>query len=260
MFEYPDFDPIAVRLGPVSVHWYGLMYLAGFIGAWYLARRRARLPGAVCSVQQVDDLIFYAAVGVIGGGRIGYMLFYGMEQLLDDPLSLFRIWKGGMSFHGGLLGVLLAMFLFARKLGRRFFEVTDFIAPLIPVGLGLGRIGNFINNELWGKATDVPWAVVVNGQARHPSQLYEAVLEGLLLFALLWLYSARPRPRMAVSGLFLLGYGMFRFGIEFIRMPDQFLGYLAWGWVTMGQVLTLPMIAAGGILLWASGRRPAEGG
>ncbi len=188
------------------------------------------------------------------------MLFYNFDQFLENPLSLFRIWEGGMSFHGGLLGVLVAMYLYARKLGRAFFEATDFVAPLVPIGLGFGRIGNFINNELWGKPTDVPWAVVVNGQARHASQLYEALLEGLVLFAILWIFSSKPRPVMAVSGLFLLGYGVFRFAVEFVRLPDASLGYLALGWVTMGQVLSLPMIVAGGVLIWLaySRCRPAE--
>jgi phosphatidylglycerol:prolipoprotein diacylglycerol transferase len=273
MLTYPDIDPIALSLGPFKVHWYGLMYLVGFLGGWWLARWRARRPNSGWRPQQVDDLLFYVVLGVVLGGRLGYVLFYGWEQWLREPLMLLRIWEGGMSFHGGLLGVLLAVWLYGRKQGLRFFTITDFIAPLIPIGLGLGRLGNFINGELWGGFTSLPWGMrlpcawfpdycagLLPGAALsppvHPSQLYEAVLEGPLLFLLLWLYSARPRPAMAVSGLFLVGYGVFRFGIEFVRLPDAHLGYLALGWVTMGQVLTLPMILAGLFVLWRAYWRP----
>ena len=193
--------------------------------------------------------MFYAMLGVILGGRIGYAVVYGWEQFTSDPFYLFKITQGGMSFHGGLVGVLLAMWLYGRSLGHTMWRMTDFVAPLVPLGLGFGRIGNFINGELWGKPTDVPWAFIVDGQALHPSQLYEAILEGFLLFAILWVYSARPRPYMAVSGLFLLLYGVFRFVVEFYRVPDAHLNYLALGWVTMGQILTVPMIAAGAIML-----------
>jgi len=258
MFLYPDFDPVALRVGPLAVRWYGITYLVGFAAAWYLGKRRAARPGAPVTPLQVDDLIFYAALGVILGGRLGYMLFYGFDQILANPLNLFRIWEGGMSFHGGLLGVLAAMWLYARRLGRGFFQVTDFIAPLVPIGLGAGRIGNFINGELWGAPTTVPWAFIVNGEARHPSQLYEASLEGLALFAILWLFAARPRPTMAVSGVFLIGYGVFRCMVEFVRLPDAHIGYLAFGWLTMGQLLTLPMLVLGCVLLWLAYRgRPA---
>ena len=256
MLPYPRIDPVAVKLGPLKVHWYGLMYVFGLLGGWWLARRRG--PKFGWRLEEIDDLVYYAAFGVVLGGRTGYMLFYNLSTLLHDPLSFFRVWEGGMSFHGGLLGVLVAMGLFARKYGRAFWEVTDFIAPFVPIGLFFGRIGNFINGELWGKVSDVPWAMVFptgGPLPRHPSQLYEAFLEGLVLFTVLWLYSARPRPRMAVSGLFLLGYGTFRFLVEFIREPDAHIGYLAFGWVTMGQVLSAPMIVAGAILIWWAYRR-----
>jgi phosphatidylglycerol:prolipoprotein diacylglycerol transferase len=259
MFVYPEFDPVALQVGPLAVRWYGITYLVGFASAWYLAKRRAARPGAPVSAVQVDDLIFYAALGVILGGRIGYMLFYDFDQIVANPLNIFRIWEGGMSFHGGLLGVLGAMWLYARRLKRGFFEVTDFIAPLVPIGLGAGRVGNFINGELWGAPTTVPWAFIVDGQARHPSQLYEAGLEGVALFLILWLFSAKPRPVMAVSAVFLIGYGVFRFAVEFVRLPDAHIGYLAFGWLTMGQVLTLPMLLLGLFLLWRAYTGEAAG-
>jgi phosphatidylglycerol:prolipoprotein diacylglycerol transferase len=266
MLTYPDIDPVALSLGPLSIHWYGLMYLVGFAAFWALGRYRASRPGSGWTAQMVDDVLFYGVVGTIIGGRLGYMLFYGYEQIADNPASLFRIWEGGMSFHGGLIGVLFAMWVFARRNGRTFFEVTDFIAPLVPLGLFAGRIGNFINGELWGGPTDVPWGVrlpcenfplycrdVAAGSEwsppLHPSQLYEAALEGVALFLLVWLFSAKPRPTMAVSGLFLLAYGMFRFAVELIRTPDAHIGYLAGDWLTMGQVLSLPMILFGALLL-----------
>lgn len=272
MVTYPNIDPVVFALGPLKVHWYGVMYLLGFIGGWWLMRRRARRPDIGWNAQRVDDLLFYLVLGVILGGRLGYMLFYGWERLLENPLMVVRIWEGGMSFHGGLLGVLVAVGWFARKQHLTFFDVTDFFAPMVPLGLGLGRLGNFINGELWGGFTDLPWGMQLPcrwypdycvGLAQgtilslpvHPSQLYEALLEGLVLFAILWFFSARPRPAMAVSGLFLLGYGVFRFGVEFVRLPDAHLGYLAWGWFTMGQLLTLPMLLAGAALLVAAYRR-----
>ena len=256
MLVHPDFDPVALHLGPLQIRWYGLMYLIGFGLGWWLGRRRARVtPG--WTVQQVDDLVFYCALGVILGGRLGYMLFYNLGDILAEPLSILRIWEGGMSFHGGLLGVLLAMGLLARKTGKGFFEVTDFLAPLIPPGLGFGRLGNFINGELWGRPTDLPWGMVfpqVDDVSRHPSQLYQALLEGLVLFVVLWWFSSRPRPRMAGSGLFLLGYGVARWLSEFFRQPDAHLGLLALGF-SMGQWLSLPMVVLGGMFLWWAYRR-----
>ena len=249
MLTYPEIDPIIFSIGAVKIRWYGLMYVVGFLLAWWLARRRCQRAESPINAEQVDDLVFYGMLGVILGGRIGYALFYGTEQLLSDPLYLFKITEGGMSFHGGLAGVLIAMWLYGRKLGHTIWRMTDFVAPIAPLGLGFGRIGNFINGELWGKPTDVPWAFNVNGQVLHPSMLYEALLEGFVLFAILWWYSAKPRPYMAVTGLFMLLYGVFRFIIEFYRVPDAHLGYLALDWVTMGQILTMPMIAAGAIMM-----------
>jgi len=261
MLVHPDFDPVAFSLGPLQVRWYGLMYLLGFISGWLLGRYRARQPSSVWSVAQVDDIVFYIALGVILGGRIGYILFYGFDAFLHNPLILFRIWEGGMSFHGGFLGVLVAMALFARKHHKPFWVTVDFIAPLIAPGILFGRIGNFINGELWGKVTDAPWGMVFrqagDGLPHHPSQLYEAALEGVALFFIVWLYSAKPRPTMAVSGVFALSYGIFRFLVELVRQPDAHLGYLAFGWLTMGQVLSLPLILVGVVLLiLAYSRKP----
>ena len=247
MLAYPQPDPIAFSIGPLHVRWYGLMYLLGFLAAWWLARRRAADARSTWKPTDVDDLIFYSAVGVILGGRLGWMLFYGTERILADPASVIRIWEGGMSFHGGLIGVLAALGLFASRRSRSIGDVFDFTAPLPAIGFGAGRIGNFINGELWGKPTDVPWAFLVDGVPRHASQLYEALLEGLLLFVILWWFTSTPRPRWAPSGLFLVCYGVFRFAVEFVRVPDENRGYLFLGWVTMGQLLSLPMIVAG---LW----------
>jgi phosphatidylglycerol---prolipoprotein diacylglyceryl transferase len=257
VFTYPDISPVAFTLGPLQVRWYGLMYLGGFAIAWLGMRARARHGRAPIDVVRVDDLVFYAALGVIIGGRLGYMLFYNLPTLVSDPLSIVAVWRGGMSFHGGFLGVLIAMALFARRVELPFFAVMDFIAPWVPPGLGLGRIGNFINGELWGKVAraDAPWAVMVDGVPRHASQLYEAFLEGLVLFIVLWSYSRRPRPLMAVSGLFALCYGLFRIMIEFVRLPDAQLQYLAFGWLTMGQVLSLPMVLGGAFLIYFGYRR-----
>jgi phosphatidylglycerol:prolipoprotein diacylglycerol transferase len=231
------------------------MYVLGFVGGWMLALRRSQQKWSVIRPEQVDDLIFYCMLGVILGGRIGYCIFYGWEYWLQDPLYVFKITQGGMSFHGGLLGVMFAMWLYGRlALGKGMLQVTDFAAPLAPIGLGTGRIGNFINGELWGKPTDLPWAFNIDGVGVHPSQLYEALLEGLVLFVIIWVFSARERPHMAVSGLFLVCYGVMRFCIEFVRVPDADLGYLALGWVTMGQVLTTPMILLGVILLFLAYR------
>jgi len=236
------------------------MYLVGFAAAWWLARRRAARPGSTWPPVEVDDLIFYCALGVIVGGRIGWMLFYGTERILGDPMSVVRVWEGGMSFHGGLIGVLVALALFASRRGKRIADVFDFTAPLPAIGFGAGRIGNFINGELWGKPTDVPWAVVVDGVALHASQLYEAFLEGLVLFVVLWWFTSKPRPRLAPSGLFLLGYGVFRFAVEFVRVPDANRGYLLLDWMTMGQILSLPMIVVGLWLLLAAYRRNEPSG
>ena len=258
MLTYPEIDPVIFSIGFLKIRWYGLMYVIGFLFAWWLARRRCKSADSPITAEQVDDLIFYGMLGVILGGRIGYALVYGTEQLFSDPLYLFKITEGGMSFHGGLAGVMIAMWLYGRKLNLTMWRMTDFVAPIVPLGLGFGRIGNFINGELWGKPTDVPWGFIVNGQGLHPSQLYEALLEGFILFAILWWYSARPRPYMAVSGLFLLLYGAFRFIVEFYRVPDAHLNYLALGWVTMGQILCVPMIAAGAIMLTMAYRAGEE--
>lgn len=247
---YPQIDPVALSIGPINVHWYGLMYLFGFASAWLLGRYRASRCGWTAT--QVEDMLFYGAIGVIIGGRLGYALFYDFVNVLHNPLSILKVWQGGMSFHGGLIGVLVAFAWFSRSSGKSYFEISDFIAPLVPLGLFFGRIGNFINGELWGKVSDVPWAMVFpNGGplARHPSQLYEAGLEGALLFLILWLYSAKPRPLGAVSGLFLVGYAGFRFMIEFVRIPDQQYGYFWAEWLTMGQILSIPMLIAGACII-----------
>jgi phosphatidylglycerol:prolipoprotein diacylglycerol transferase len=255
MLTYPEIDSVAFSVGSLKVHWYGLMYLFGFIGAWIYGVQRSRREDLDWTRRQVEDVIFYGALGVILGGRLGYTLFYGWDVFIANPVSIFYIWKGGMSFHGGMLGVLLAMLVYARRNGRRFFDVTDFIAPWVPIGLGAGRIGNFINGELVGRVAnpDLPWAMVfpyIDQQPRHPSQLYQALTEGFLLFLILWLYSSKPRPRMAVSGVFLIGYGSFRFTTEFFRTPDAHLGFVAFDWLTMGQLLSMPMILFGVLLYW----------
>jgi len=286
------FDPVAFQLGPVQVHWYGLTYLLGFLGAIVLGeyrRRRGRLP---VSREALSDLYFYAMMGVIVGGRVWYMLFYyagGLRWIWTEPLALFKVWDGGMSFHGGLLGVLAAAWWWSRRNKLHFFDTMDFVAPLVPIGLGLGRLGNFINGELWGKPGSVPWAMIFpeargedlqyaashpawaaamqqyGGLPRHPSELYELALESVAMFAVLWLVSLKPRPRYLISGLFALMYGCFRFAVEFVRVPDPQLGYLfGTHWVTMGQMQSLPLIAVGLLLLWMSRRAPtlplAEGG
>jgi phosphatidylglycerol---prolipoprotein diacylglyceryl transferase len=256
MLVHPQFDPVAIQLGPVAIHWYGLMYLIAFaqvilLGRWCIAHR----PWSGWTVKMLDDALFYGVLGTIVGGRLGYVLFYKPMEYLAHPLDIFKLWEGGMSFHGGFLGVIIAMMLFAHHHKLRWLSVTDFIAPLVPLGLAAGRLGNFINGELWGRATDLPWGMVFpqadDGIARHPSQLYQLAGEGLLLFAILWLYSRKPRPVGAASGVFLIGYGTFRFLAEFAREPDAFLGLLGLGF-SMGQWLSLPMVVAGVILLrWA---------
>ena len=256
MLVHPQFDPIAIQLGPLAVRWYGLMYLVGFGLLWLAGRYRIkRNPGGVWMPKDLDDALFYGILGTILGGRLGYVLFYKFGDYLHEPWKIFYLWEGGMSFHGGFLGVVLALAWFARTRRQNWLAITDFIAPLVPLGLGAGRVGNFINAELWGRAAEVPWAMVfpnVDRVPRHPSQLYEFALEGVALFALLWWYSARPRARGAVSALFLIGYGVFRFTVEFTREPDSFLGLLALG-LSMGQWLSVPMVIAGvALFLWAN--------
>ena len=260
MLIYPHIDPIALQIGPLKVHWYGLMYMIGFALVWFLGRLRAEAKGF--KKEEPGDILFYGALGVILGGRIGYVLFYKFQSFLADPLMLARVWEGGMSFHGGLIGVILAMAWYAHKTGRNFFTVADFIAPLVPPALLAGRIGNFINGELWGRPTDLPWGMVfphVDQLARHPSMLYEALLEGVVMFALLWWFSAKPRPRMAISGLFLLLYGLFRFLVEQVREPDAHLGFIAANWLSMGMILSLPMIIIGIAFIWVAYAREGKG-
>ncbi|GIX31442.1 MAG: prolipoprotein diacylglyceryl transferase [Porticoccaceae bacterium] len=255
----PEIDPVAFAVGPLRVHWYGLMYLGGFAFAWALALARSDRSWSPVRRHQVEDLIFFGALGVILGGRLGYVLFYGLDKWLADPLWVFRVWEGGMSFHGGLLGVVIALWLFARRIGQPLLAVGDFTAPLVPIGLGLGRIGNFVGQELWGRPTDVPWAVIFPRDPqhlpRHPSQLYEALLEGVVLFAVLYWVTRKPRPLGFASGLFLFLYGLFRFLVEFVREPDAHIGFDLFGWMSRGQLLSLPMVAAGALLVgWSLAR------
>ncbi|OED41774.1 prolipoprotein diacylglyceryl transferase [Endozoicomonas sp. (ex Bugula neritina AB1)] len=265
MTPYPDIDPVAFSLGPLSVHWYGIMYLLGFAGALWLGGLRAKQSNGLWQPEQIGDMIFYGAVGVILGGRFGYVVFYNFDYFLQDPLWLFKIWEGGMAFHGGLLGVLVAMWLYGRKLDKSFFQMTDFLAPMVPLGLGLGRLGNFIGGELWGRVSDVPWAMIFprdpSQLPRHPSQLYQFMLEGIVLFSVLWWFSSKPRPRMTVSGLFLLVYGLARFTVEFFREPDAQLGFIAFDWLTMGQLLSTPMIILGVLMIvWGYRKHPLKDG
>ena len=259
MLPYPNIDPVAIDIGPLKIHWYGLMYVIGIGAVWYLCKQRTKQPGFPWTAPQMEDLIFYMAVGLVIGGRLGYILFYNFSVFMHDPAMLFRVWEGGMSFHGGMLGAFAGMALFARRSGSTFFQVSDFIAPYVPIGLFTGRIGNFINGELWGMPTDLPWGMAFPGagpEPRHPSQLYEACLEGIVLYIALNWFSRRSPPTMAVSGMFMLLYGVFRFAVEFVRLPDAHIGYLAFGWLTMGQVLSLPMILFGVFLLtWAYRKR-----
>ncbi|MEN9493393.1 MAG: hypothetical protein RJA63_3842 [Pseudomonadota bacterium] len=282
MLIHPQFDPVAMSLGPLHVRWYGLMYLAAFLLFLFLGRYRARSqPGLGWTYKDLDDLLFYGMLGVVLGGRLGYVLFYKPEYYLSHPFEIFAVWQGGMAFHGGFLGVLVALWLFGRKTGRSFLQVGDFVAPLVPTGLAAGRLGNFINGELWGRvsAAEVPWAMLFpqareadsmaaamnpalepvlaqfGALPRHPSQLYQFALEGLLLFVLLWFFTRKPRPVGAASGVFLLGYGGFRFIAEFGREPDAFLGLLRFN-LSMGQWLSLPMILAGvALVVWAYRRK-----
>ena len=255
---FSQIDPVAFSLGPLSVRWYGLMYLFGFAFAMWLAGRRADAPNSGWTRNEVSDLLFYGFLGVILGGRVGYVLFYNFDMFLADPLYLFKIWTGGMSFHGGLIGVITAMVWFAHKTNRHFFTVADFVAPLIPFGLGVGRIGNFLNGELWGRVTDVPWAIIfpeAGPEPRHPSQLYQFALEGVVLFIILNLFWRKNPPRGAISGMFLLFYGLFRFLVEFVRQPDSQLG-LYFNEISMGQILSTPMIIAGALMIWVAYKRP----
>jgi phosphatidylglycerol---prolipoprotein diacylglyceryl transferase len=284
MLQYPGFNPIAVELGPIKIHWYGIMYLIGFAAAWWLGRVRAGRPGSSWKKLDVDDLVFFGMMGVIFGGRTGYVLFYGMDYWAHDAWYPLKVWEGGMSFHGALLGTLVAMGVYAWRRKRKIADVFDFAAPLPQIGLFFGRLGNFINGELWGKPTSAAWGFTVDPAKLYPapadnalqycrrfnlnpcilhvhaSQLYEAGLEGLVAFVILWLFTRRPRPQLAPSGLFLLLYGTARFGIEFVRVPDANLGYLAADWVTMGQILSLPMIVGGIVLLVIAYRRRVPSG
>jgi phosphatidylglycerol---prolipoprotein diacylglyceryl transferase len=268
MLQYPNFDPIAISLGPVNilsrtlgpleVHWYGVMYMLAFLSAWLMALYRSRSPSSVVMKNEVENLITYGAFGVILGGRIGYVIMYSFDRWMSDPLWIFRIWEGGMSFHGGLVGVMVAMVIYANRIRVQFLDLMDFVAPLVPLGLGFGRLGNFIGQELWGRTSNVPWAMVFPraadpvGVARHPSQLYQAALEGVVLFIILFWFSAKPKPRGAVSGLFLIGYSSFRSIVENYREPDADIGFDLLGVVTRGQLLSAPMFIAGcGLLIYA---------
>ena len=258
MLVHPNFDPVAVSLGPLAIRWYGLMYLAGFAAGWWLGSVRISKKNAPIDRSQLDDLLFHVVLGIILGGRLGYVLFYKPAYYASHPLEIFFIWQGGMSFHGGFLGVLVAAAFFARRHRIDWLRLMDFVAPLVPIGIAAGRLGNFINGELWGRVTDAPWGMVFRGAGnlpRHPSQLYEFAGEGLLLFLILWIYSSKSRPRGSVSAMFLLGYGVLRFLAEFAREPDDFLGFLALG-MTMGQWLCAPMVIGGIALLAWSRRQP----
>jgi phosphatidylglycerol:prolipoprotein diacylglycerol transferase len=255
---HPDIDPVAIAIGPLKIHWYGLMYLVGFLGGYAFGVWRARQPDSGWDPGEIGDLLFHIAVGVIIGGRLGYALFYNAGHYLSAPHEILYLWSGGMSFHGGMIGVIVALWWYARRTRRPLLAVTDYVAVLAPIGLGPGRIGNFINQELWGKPSDLPWAMVfprADDIPRHPSMLYEAVLEGpALFFLLLWFANRRPETGR-ISGLFLAAYAAMRFAVEFVRLPDAHIGYLAWNWLTMGQLLSLPMLALG---LWLMLRRPAN--
>jgi phosphatidylglycerol:prolipoprotein diacylglycerol transferase len=262
MLTYPEINPVAFHLGSWPVYWYGLMYLVGFLGGWGFLSWRLRRSDRGFTQDELSDIVFFAAIGAIAGGRLGYMLFYDFFGLISNPLTVLQTWKGGMSFHGGLLGVVVAIFFSARKMHKPFLALTDLISPVVPIGLGAGRIGNFINSELWGRVTDVPWAMVFPNAGpypRHPSQLYEFLLEGVVLFIILWVYSRKIRPLGAVSGLFAICYGIFRIFVEFFREPDTQVGYLAFGWLTEGQLLSLPLVLVGiALMVWAYRNKTKE--
>ena len=278
---YVDFDPVALSIGPLSIHWYGIMYLLAFAAFWWLGTRRASGADPGWTADEVSDLLFYGAIGVVLGGRLGYLLFYDFEYVLRDPHRIYQIWKGGMSFHGGLIGVMLSLAWFSRKTGKSYFQISDFVVPLVPPGLFFGRLGNFVGGELWGRLTDSSWGMIfpkaidfnnwdspqlrqawldgaLNHHIRHASQLYEAALEGLLLFVIIWFYSRKPRPRMAVSGMFLLFYGIFRSFVEGFRQPDEHLGFIGFDWLTMGRLLSLPMVVVGLFLIVLAYRKQRE--
>lgn len=261
MTVHPTIDPIAVQIGPLAIHWYGLMYVTGFVafmllGRWQIMHRKWH----GWTLEMLDDALFYGALGVVLGGRLGYVLFYQADYFLSHPAEIFAVWQGGMSFHGGFLGVLVAMWLLTRKYPLQWLKVTDFIAPLVPIGLGAGRMGNFINGELWGRATDADYGMVfpnVDQLPRHPSQLYEFALEGVTLFLLLWWFSRKPRNVGTISALFLMAYGTFRFMVEYTREPDDFLGLLSLG-LSMGQWLSLPMVLVGVWMLYQASQNKFE--
>ena len=257
MLIHPNFDPVALQIGPIGIHWYGLMYVFGFLSVYLLGNYRVKhFPSTIqasWNADQISDLIFYGALGAVLGGRLGYVIFYKPAEYLADPLAIFMINQGGMSFHGGMLGVIVAIALFARKTDRSLLDVGDFIAPIAPIGLFFGRMGNFINQELWGKTTDLPWGMVfTNGGSlpRHPSMLYEALLEGIVLFFILWVIARKPRQTGVLSDLFLIGYSVARMAVEFVRVPDAHLNYLLFDWVTMGHLLSLPMLLLGLYLIY----------
>jgi len=252
MFVHPNFDPVALQVGPVAIHWYGLMYVCGFLGVYllwlYRIKRYPRYSETGWSSDAISDLVFYGALGAVIGGRLGYVLFYKPGEYLSNPIEIFFMQQGGMSFHGGMLGVIFALYLFGKKMNQSLLQIGDFVAPVAPIGLFFGRMGNFINQELWGKTTEGPWGMVFSNGGplpRHPSMLYEAILEGLVLLVVLWIIAHRPRPRGLLSGLFLIGYALSRILVEFVRVPDEHLNYLLFDWVTMGQMLSLPMLLLG---------------
>ena len=256
MLNHPNIDPVAFSVGPISVHWYGIMYLMAFACAWWLCLQRSKRSDSPLLSKHVEDLIVYCALGVVIGGRIGYVVFYNLGAWMQDPLWVFKVWEGGMSFHGGLLGVIFATLFYCRKIGISFYDLMDFVAVAVPPGLGFGRLGNFIGQELWGRETDASWGMVFPNDpdqlVRHPSQLYQAFLEGLVLFLILYFFAKKSRPRLAISGLFLMCYGIFRFAVEFVREPDAHLQDLLFDWMTRGQQLSLPMIIGGlGIIIYA---------